>query len=171
MYTGLPAFIAMMAKVAWLDGGVAIYTAVTSGSSMSCCGSVYHRFMSYRLAYDFAFASLRLITATTFEPGTSLNAGPDFFSVTSPQPINPQPICFMFVSCFMSQKLNRCLSLGVSFLMSQPYFCHRIAFAVRSDCVRCPIRLRPPSDQIAFAVQSDCVRRPIRLRSPSDDLT
>ena len=43
----------------------------------------------------------------------------------------------------------------------------RIASAVRSDCVRRPIRLRPPPDQIAFAVRSDCVRRPIRLRSPS----
>ena len=43
----------------------------------------------------------------------------------------------------------------------------RIAFAVRSDCVRRPIRLRPPSDQIASAVRSDCVRRPIRLRPPS----
>ena len=35
-----------------------------------------------------------------------------------------------------------------------------IAFAVRADCVRRPIRLRPPSDQIASAVQSDCVRCP-----------
>ena len=35
-----------------------------------------------------------------------------------------------------------------------------IASAVRSDCVRRPIRLRPPSNQIAFAVRSDCVRRP-----------
>ena len=35
-----------------------------------------------------------------------------------------------------------------------------IAFAVRADCVRRPIRLRPPSGQIASAVQSDCVRRP-----------
>ena len=35
-----------------------------------------------------------------------------------------------------------------------------IASAVRSDCVRRPVRLRPPSDQIASAVQSDCVRRP-----------
>ena len=32
------------------------------------------------------------------------------------------------------------------------------AFAVRSDCVCCPIRLRSPSDQIASAVRSDCVR-------------
>ena len=53
----------------------------------------------------------------------------------------------------MSQKLNRCLSLGVSFLMSQPYFCHRIASAARSDCVRRPIRLRSPSDQIAFGIR------------------
>jgi len=44
-----------------------------------------------------------------------------------------------------------------------------IAFAVQSDCVRRPIRLRSPSDQIAFAVRSDCVRRPIRLRSVNDD--
>ena len=35
-----------------------------------------------------------------------------------------------------------------------------IASAVQSDCVRRPIRLRPPSNQIASAVQSDCVRRP-----------
>ena len=46
----------------------------------------------------------------------------------------------------------------------------RIAFAVQSDCVRRPIRLRPPSDRIAFAVRLDCVRRPIRLRSPSDQI-
>ncbi len=32
------------------------------------------------------------------------------------------------------------------------------ASAARSDCVRRPIRLRPPSDRIAFAVRSDCVR-------------
>ena len=43
----------------------------------------------------------------------------------------------------------------------------QIASAVRSDCVRRPIGLRPPPDQIAFAVRSDCVRRPIRLCSPS----
>ena len=35
-----------------------------------------------------------------------------------------------------------------------------IASAVRADCVRRPIRLRPPSDQIASVVRSDCVRRP-----------
>ncbi len=35
-----------------------------------------------------------------------------------------------------------------------------IAFAVRLDCVRNPIRLRPPSNQIASAVRSDCVRCP-----------
>ena len=35
-----------------------------------------------------------------------------------------------------------------------------IAFAVRADCVRRPIRSRPPSDQIASAVRSDCVRCP-----------
>ena len=46
----------------------------------------------------------------------------------------------------------------------------RIAFAVQSDCVRRPIRLRPPSDRIAFVVRLDCVRRPIRLRSPSDQI-
>ena len=34
-----------------------------------------------------------------------------------------------------------------------------IASAVQSDCVRRPIRLRPPSNQIASAVRSDCVRR------------
>ena len=46
-----------------------------------------------------------------------------------------------------------------------------IAFAVRADCVRRPVRLRPPSNQIASAIQSDCVRRPIRLRPPSDGYT
>jgi len=45
----------------------------------------------------------------------------------------------------------------------------RIAFGVRLDCVRRPIRLRPPSDWIASAVRLDCVRRPIGLRSVSDD--
>ncbi len=35
-----------------------------------------------------------------------------------------------------------------------------IASAVRLDCVRNPIRLRPPSDQIAFGIRSDCVRCP-----------
>ena len=30
-------------------------------------------------------------------------------------------------------------------------------------------RSRSPSDRIAFAVRSDCVRRPIRLRSVNDD--
>ena len=30
--------------------------------------------------------------------------------------------------------------------------------AARSDCVRHPIRLRPPPDQIPFAARSDCVR-------------
>ena len=43
------------------------------------------------------------------------------------------------------------------------------ASAARSDCVRRPIRLRPPPDQIASAVQSDCVRRPIGLRTGDDD--
>ena len=35
-----------------------------------------------------------------------------------------------------------------------------IASAVRADCVRRPIRLRPPSDRIASAVRSGCVRCP-----------
>ena len=30
-------------------------------------------------------------------------------------------------------------------------------------------RSRSPSDRIAFAVRTDCVRRPIRLRSVNDD--
>ena len=46
-----------------------------------------------------------------------------------------------------------------------------IASAVRSDCVRRPIRLRPPSGQIASAVRSDCVRCPIRLCPLSDGYT
>ena len=60
--------------------------------------------------------------------------------------------------------------MGVDFGRSISSFCvcgialqslhlsRRIAFGVRSGCVRCPIRLRPPSDRVAFAVQSDCVR-------------
>ena len=44
-------------------------------------------------------------------------------------------------------------------------------FAVRSDCVRCPIGLRPPPDQIASAVRSDSVRRPIGLRSGDGDFS
>ena len=40
----------------------------------------------------------------------------------------------------------------------------RIAFAARSDCVRCPIRLRSPPDRIAFGVRLDCVRRPMTRR-------
>ena len=46
----------------------------------------------------------------------------------------------------------------------------RIAFAIRSDCVRRPIGLRPLSNRIASAARSDCVRRQIRLRSPSDQI-
>ena len=40
----------------------------------------------------------------------------------------------------------------------------RIAFAVRLDCVRRPIRLRSPPDRIAFGVRLDCVRRPTTRR-------
>ena len=39
-------------------------------------------------------------------------------------------------------------------------FLHRAPSAARSDCVRRPIRLRPPPDQIASAVRLDCVRCP-----------
>ena len=42
-------------------------------------------------------------------------------------------------------------------LQSQ-HLCRRIAFAVQSGCVRCPIGLRSVSDQIAFGVQSGGVR-------------
>lgn len=35
-----------------------------------------------------------------------------------------------------------------------------IASAVRADCVRRLVRLRPPSGQVASAVRSDCVRCP-----------
>ena len=45
-----------------------------------------------------------------------------------------------------------------------------IVSAVRADCVRRPIRLRPPSDQVASAVRSDCVRCPIRLRPLSGQI-
>ena len=40
----------------------------------------------------------------------------------------------------------------------------RIAFGVRLDCVRRPIRLRSPPDRIAFGVRLDCVRRPTTRR-------
>ena len=43
-----------------------------------------------------------------------------------------------------------------------------LASAVRSDCVRRPVSLRPPPNQIASAIQSVRVRRPIRLRSVND---
>ncbi len=39
--------------------------------------------------------------------------------------------------------------------------CHRTAFAVRPDRVRCLIRFRTPPDQIAFGVRSGCVRRTV----------
>ena len=39
-----------------------------------------------------------------------------------------------------------------------------------SFSVRRPIGLRPPPDQIAFAVRLDCVRCPIRLRTENDGL-
>lgn len=41
-----------------------------------------------------------------------------------------------------------------------------IAFAVRSDSERNPIRLRPPSGQIAFGIRSDCVRCPTVIPEP-----
>ena len=37
------------------------------------------------------------------------------------------------------------------------------------DGERHPRRLRTPPTQTANAIRSDCVRRPIRLRTPSDD--
>ena len=40
---------------------------------------------------------------------------------------------------------------------------HRVASAARSDCVRRPIRLRPPSDRLAFAVRLDSVRVPMQI--------
>ena len=43
--------------------------------------------------------------------------------------------------------------------------------AARSDCVRRPIRLRPPSDQIASATRSDSVRHPIRFRPLHDAIS
>lgn len=39
-------------------------------------------------------------------------------------------------------------------------FCNLSTYAVGS---------RPPPNRIAFGVRSDCVRRPIRLRSVNDD--
>ena len=43
------------------------------------------------------------------------------------------------------------------------------ASAVRSDCVRRPIRLRSPSDQIVFAARLGCVRGLIGRRTGADD--
>ena len=42
--------------------------------------------------------------------------------------------------------------------------------AAQSDCVRRPIRLRPPPNQIPFAIRSDSVRHPIRFRPPPDQV-
>nr|DAU35567.1 MAG TPA: hypothetical protein [Caudoviricetes sp.] len=42
--------------------------------------------------------------------------------------------------------------------------------AIQSDCVRCPIGSRPPSDRVPSAVRSVPVRRPIRFRPPSDQI-
>ena len=42
---------------------------------------------------------------------------------------------------------------------------NQIAFAVRSDSVRRPIRFRSPSNRIPYAVQSDSVRRPTTIFS------
>ena len=38
------------------------------------------------------------------------------------------------------------------------HLCSAISALMSSDCVRCPIRLRSVSDRIAFGVRSDCVR-------------
>ena len=73
-----------------------------------------------RSAYERAFNSLRLNTATTCEPITSLNAGPDFFSVTSPQPINPQLICFIYTSVIY-KRIDKSKKLA-STLPSAAYF-------------------------------------------------
>ena len=62
--------------------------------------------MLCRCAYDLAFALSRLMTATTFEPSILPNAGPLFFSVTSPQPMNPHLIssfAFMFAKIIKMQ--------------------------------------------------------------------
>ena len=56
-----------------------------------------------------------------------------------------------------------------SLVYSPPVSC--LLVSCQDNCVRRPIRLRPPSDQIASAVRSDCVRRPIGLRPPSDGYT
>ena len=55
-----------------------------------------------------------------------------------------------------------------SLVYSPPVSC--LLVSCQADCVRRPIRLRPPSDQIASAVRSDCVRCPIRLRPLSDQI-
>ena len=49
------------------------------------------------LAYAFAFAPSRLITATTSECSTFWKAGPLFVLVTSPQPMKPHLIIFSLI--------------------------------------------------------------------------
>ena len=45
-----------------------------------------------------------------------------------------------------------------TYVLQSQHLCRRIASAARSDCVRRPIGLRPPSNQIASAARSGCVR-------------
>ena len=56
-----------------------------------------------------------------------------------------------------------------SLVYSPPVSC--LLVSCQADCVRRPVRLRPPSGQVASAVRSGCVRRPIRLRPLSDGYT
>ena len=69
--------------------------------------------------------------------------------------------CVMSIYGFYSTNLVlRRPETSATFFAPIVAFCHRAPNAARSDSVRRPIRLRPPSDQIASAARSDCERRP-----------
>src|SRR5499433_4045052 len=87
---GLPARATLSASSQWLDGGVATYTASTSGSSMRASACEYARGMLWRVAKSSALNRSRRMTATKADPFAFWNPGPLLTSATSPQPIMPQ---------------------------------------------------------------------------------
>ena len=77
---------------------------------MSNWASLYHLGILFLRAYEAAFSKSRLMTATTSELRIMLNAGPLFFSVTSPQPMNPHftlsnviIVCYYCIFCSVLQ--------------------------------------------------------------------
>ena len=64
------------------------------------------------------------------------------------------PVVYRCSACDMSLFCLR-------YVVVQPAIFHRSPNAIRTDTVRRPIRLRPPSDWIPYAARSDSVRRPI----------